>query len=511
MPRSRESRSSLPLRLMVCVLLAFTAPAAIAQDAAAEAEANGIRPAIVKVHSTVRLPDPFRPWTKQAAQEATGSGVVIDGNRILTNAHVVRYASQVYVQPYQSADRLAAKVDSISHEMDLAILKLEDEAFFEDRPALSFAEGLPRVKQQVNVYGYPTGGEELSITEGIVSRIEVGGYNHGAVGLIVQVDAALNPGNSGGAAIIDGRIAGIVRANIPTAENIGYLIPVEEVQTYLADVEDGTYDGKFRFEAGLQTTENPALRDRLGLDRQITGLMVTRPDEPLDNGDDPLHEWDVITHIAGHPIDNDGQVRLTDDLRVAYHYYVDQETIDGKLPLTVFRDGQTIDVQTPVSRKPDLIVPSLDGDYPRYYIFGPLCFTQVTREMVGAIPGQLRGALIQGGSPLLADAFEDKQHPDQEMVAVASPLFPHRITKGYDNPVLGVIAEVNGTGIENLRQLAQVCETAEGEFIEIKFADEFREHMVFKRQAVLDAREEILTDNGIRHRASDDLRDVLKD
>ncbi len=507
MPQTPSARTPRWTSLIVAAALLTLAVPARAQADAPQA----IRPAIVKIHATVRLPDPFRPWTKQAAQQATGSGVVIEGNRIITNAHVVRYASQVYVQPFQSADRLAAAVESISHEMDLAILKLEDEAFFTDRPALAFAQGLPQVKQQVNVYGYPTGGEELSITEGIVSRVEVGGYNHGAVGLIVQVDAALNPGNSGGAAIIDGKIAGIVRANIPTAENIGFLIPVEEVQTYLADVADGTYDGKYRFDVSLQTTENPALRQRLGLDRDTTGLMVTRADKPLKNGDYPLREWDVITHIAGHNIENDGQVRLTDNLRVAYHYYVDPEATEGKLPLTILRDGQSQEIAVPVSRKPDRIVTSLDGAYPRYYIFGPLCFTQVTQEMVGAIPGQFRAVLMQGGSPLMTDAFDDKTFPEQEMVAVSSPMFPHRITKGYDNPVLGVIAQVNGVPIKNLRHLAEVFEAAEGEFVEIRFADEFREHMVFRRQEVLDATDEIMTDNGIRYRASDDLRDVLKD
>jgi S1-C subfamily serine protease len=54
---------------------------------------------VVKVFSTMRYPDPFKPWTKQAPTEVTGSGVVIEGKRILTNAHVVLYASQVQVRP----------------------------------------------------------------------------------------------------------------------------------------------------------------------------------------------------------------------------------------------------------------------------------------------------------------------------------------------------------------------------------------------------------------------------
>src|SRR5574341_1006298 len=87
--------------------------------------------------------------------------------------------------------------------MDLAVLKLDDEAFFDNRGTLPFAEELPRVKDNINVYGYPTGGTELSVTQGIVSRIEYTDYYYQATGLRIQVDAALNFGNSGGPAVSD--------------------------------------------------------------------------------------------------------------------------------------------------------------------------------------------------------------------------------------------------------------------------------------------------------------------
>jgi len=490
--------------LVLCLTALLLPPAAPARAQAAD---NGLRQSIVKIHSTVRNPDLFRPWTKAAAQQATGSGVVISDKRIITNAHVVRYASQVYIQPYQSADRLPAKVDSISHAMDLAILKLEDESFFDNHPALGFYDGLPDVKQQVNAYGYPQGGEELSITEGIVSRIEVGPYNQGEIGLIIQIDAALNPGNSGGAAIIDGKIAGIVRANIPTAENIGYLIPVEEVHTFLADVKDGAYGGKYKIEAGMQTTENPALRAKLGLPDDVTGLMVTR----AKDDDSLLQAWDVVTHIAGHDIHNDGNVKLTDDLRVDFRYYIDSECTQGKLPLTVFRGGETVQIELPVKRQTDKLLPSLGGDYPRYYIYGPLCFTQVTSEMVGSLPAGFRNALLFAGSPMMTRATDEKQSPDEELVAVSTPMFPHRITKGYDNPLLAVVTEANGKQVKHLRGLVEICEQSTDKHVVLKFAGDVREHIVFDRTELLDAMDSILTDNGIRHRASEDLRGLLND
>src|SRR4051794_14639834 len=78
--------------------------------ASAETPSPAVENSVVKVFSTVRQPDPSRPWTKQEPSEISGSGAIISGNRILTNAHVVLHASQVQVQANQAGDRLSARV-----------------------------------------------------------------------------------------------------------------------------------------------------------------------------------------------------------------------------------------------------------------------------------------------------------------------------------------------------------------------------------------------------------------
>src|SRR5256886_5944411 len=97
----------------------------------------------------MRYPDAYKPWSKQAPSEATGTGVIIEGKRILTNAHVVLYASQVQVQAHQSGDKISATVESISPGIDLAVLKLDDEAMFETHPPLARANVLPDIKEPV--------------------------------------------------------------------------------------------------------------------------------------------------------------------------------------------------------------------------------------------------------------------------------------------------------------------------------------------------------------------------
>ena len=482
---------------LFALLLAFAGPA-IAQE--------NIRPSVVKIHTTKRLPNPYRPWTKQPPQTVTGSGVVISGNRILTNAHVVSYSREIYVQGYQTADKVEATLIAISPGMDLALLQV-DEKFFKDRPALPLAEGLPKIKDAVNAYGYPTGGEELSITEGIISRIEVSGYNYGNVGLRIQVDAALNPGNSGGPTISDGKIAGIVYSGIPSADNIGYLIPADEIRMFLDDVKDGKYDGKPNLQISMQISENEALREKLKLDAKTTGVVVSRVDDAKDN---PLKEWDLITHIGEHAIDNDGRVIVREDLRLSFRYHVPKLAKDGKVELTVHRAGEKLKVQVPVPANRDLLVPPLLNDYPRYFIVGPLVFTASTRELIGGGGERMISTLTQFESPLLTRLSDVRKFADEELVAVAAPMFSHKITKGYQNPVLAVISEVNGVKIKNLRHLVETFRDAKDDFITLKFDDKRGETIVFKRKEMLAATEDILTDNGIREPYSTDLRDAWK-
>src|ERR1700757_4215471 len=80
------------------------APASSASVGAQVPPSKSVENSVVKVFSTLRLPDLYRPWTKQSPTEVSGSGAIISGKRILTNAHVVLHASQVQVQANQAGD-----------------------------------------------------------------------------------------------------------------------------------------------------------------------------------------------------------------------------------------------------------------------------------------------------------------------------------------------------------------------------------------------------------------------
>ena len=485
------------------------AAALAAAHAADTAETPALENSVVKIFSTMRYPDPFKPWTKQAPSEATASGVVIEGKHILTNAHAVLYASQVQVQANAAGDKLSASVLAVAPGIDLAVLQLDDPSFFDTHPPVARASKLPQIKDSVLAYGFPTGGSSLSITKGIVSRIEFVSYNYPVSGLRIQIDAAINPGNSGGPAIAGDKMIGLAFSRLGgDTQNIGYIIPNEEVDLFLKDIADGHYDGKPAMYDELQTLENPALREYLKLDKSVEGMVVHRPDKT--EAAYPLKEWDVITHIGDTPIDNQGMVKIDKDLRVHFAYMIQRLTKDGKLPLTVVRAGTPLKIELPVSAERPTVAPDLNGEYPSYFVYGPIVFSGATRQFLSVFDknAQLLRLLGFMKSPLVTRALDPPTADLQELVLVSSPFFPHKLANGYTNPTGGVLYSVNGTPVKSLKHLVALLRDLKGPFVTFEFAAKGGEALVFSRQAMMAATDDILTDNGVRAQGSPDIMAV---
>lgn len=481
--------------------------------AAAQSVPEAVQESVVKIFATYRGPSFESPWNKDDPMEFTGTGFVIEGNRILTNAHVVEYATQIFVQPRNSADKLRAELVSISHGIDLAIIELRRESdaeeFFAGRPALTLKDELPRIGVTVQSVGYPEGGDQQSITEGVVSRIEYTGYNQDTSGLRIQTDAAINHGNSGGPVVLDGEVIGVAFAGLEYADNIGYIIPVEEVQTFLADVADGSYDGKPTLRvSGLWTCENQALRDRLGLGKDQTGLLYRAPSNPLE--DSPFEDWDVIDRIGGHDIDNVGMVTLSGDLRVDWRYLVPKVAVDGAVEMGVIRGGAETAVTAKVASNRPVLLPWLENDYPEYFIAGPMVFLKVTKDLMQNYMGYFAYLALQG-NPVAARAEKLQAFEGEELVALSSEFLPHPITKGYAVAGFPTLKAVNGETVKSLAHLVELVRDADGDFIEFEFYDKSQETLIFDRQELMDVTEEILEDNSIRKQGSDRLMDVWED
>jgi S1-C subfamily serine protease len=503
-------------RLMVAVLFASglrfhaaepASPVTTTNVAATVAGSGTIENSVVKIFATVRYPNPYQPWTKDSPEDQTGSGVVMEGKRILTNAHVVDYASQVQIQANQAGDKISATVEAIAPGIDLAVLKLDDEKFFDTHPPLARAKTLPGIKDTVLTYGFPEGGNSLSITKGIVSRVEFTPYNFPVSGLRIQIDAAINPGNSGGPAAVGDKMIGLTFSRLNEAENIGYIIPGEEIDLFLQDIADGHYDGKPAMYDELQTLENPALRTFLKLPPNVEGMVVHKPykNDPVY----PLKEWDVITKIGDTPVDDQGMIKLGDDLRVHFQYEIQHIATNGTVSLTIVRAGKEMKVNLPVSANYPRLIPGLNSTYPSYFIYGPLVFSAATDGYLGGLLRTKYGATVMSrlsslANPLVTRISDQPAFPGESLVIIASPFFPHKLAKGYDNPRAQVVKAVNGIPVKNLNHLVEILRDAKDEFITIQCHTRYGETMIFPRAQMVAATDEILTDNGVRSQGSAD-------
>jgi S1-C subfamily serine protease len=472
--------------------------------AVAASRNDAVENSVVKVFSTVRYPDYYRPWTKDSPSQISGTGVVIEGKRILSNAHVVNYASQVQIQANQAGDKIGATVVAMDQGIDLAVLKLDDETFFDAHAPLERAKTMPEIKDPVMVYGYPTGGSSLSITKGIVSRIEFVAYNFPSSGLRIQIDAAINPGNSGGPAVAGDKMIGLAFSHLVNAENIGYIIPCEEIELFLQGTAAGNYEGKPAMFDEFQTLENPAVREYLKLDKTVHGIVVHEPGST--NAEYPLKEWDVITKIGDTAVDDQGMIK-SGNLRLRFTYLVQKTARNGKVPLTVMRGGSEMRIDLPVRPRLPVVMDWLDGTYPSYFVYGPLVFSTATRDFLRSLTRQ-ESANINAAMPLLKRSTDVQAFEGERLVVVSSPFFPHKLAQGYSNPLSEVVKSVNGIAIKNLNHLVEVLRDSHDAMICIEFDNRSGEALVFPRAEMVAATEEILTDNGVRSQGTPDTMAV---
>ena len=187
--------------------------------------------------------------------------------------------------------------------------------------------------------GFPMGGDALSTTSGVISRIEWAEIGQGGEdGMRVQVDAAINFGNSGGPAFVDGKVAGLAFSGLMgSADNISYLLATEEIARFLDEAAAGKVDGNTVLNLETQTLENPSLRAKLGASSDVTGVVV------IDQKGGPLQAWDILVKINGQAIDNKGQVTIEGDRKVAMDCVVGRFVPTAEKPnhvVEILRDGK---------------------------------------------------------------------------------------------------------------------------------------------------------------------------
>lgn len=486
------------IALVVALGAAFTLTASAAYADPADS--------VVKITAFTRFPDPNRPWEKPKPKEGSGSGVYIGGNRILTNAHVVNFASEIYTQWNPADEKTDAKLFAISVDLDLAVITVADEKFFNKRKPLPMSVQMPKLKDSVAAYGFPIGGAGLSITKGEVSRINSVRFGSEGHGLQIQTSAALNPGNSGGPAVSGDKMIGLVYRGILSAQNIGYIIPAEEVDFFLKNIKDGKFTGKPRLNTltKYQPLENDALRRSIGIDKSVTGILIfgATPDVPLK-------DMDILTKIGEHAIDNRGNVQLGEGVSAFFTYLVPKVVKNNNIPITLRRDGKLISIQLKADTIDRSLIRSYGNDPIPYFLHGPLVFVPTRQEDVNDF--YARKNLYSHESPLTIRRTDYSRFPGEELVVVSAQ-FRHKVANGYFDHSGQVIKSVNGVAIKNMRHLVETLRDAKDPFVKIAFAEESSESMVFDRTEMENATEQLIEELGIApaRRGSPELMEIWR-
>jgi S1-C subfamily serine protease len=459
-------------------------------------EEERLRSAIVKVYTVVKTPNYSVPWSS-SIQQVSGSGAVIEGRRILTNAHVVANRTFIEVQRYGERRRYIARVEAVSHQLDLALLRVEDPKFFEGIPPLKLGT-LPQIEQKVSVYGFPMGGDTLSVTAGVVSRIEHQRYVHsGESFLAIQIDAAVNPGNSGGPAISGGKIVGVVMEGIQKAQNISYLVPTVMIRHFLKDLEDGKLDGVPAFAVLTQPMENPSLKSYYGLGPHQGGVLVDMV-VPTGGLEGILKKGDVITSIDGHPIQEDATASFRRHEYTNYEYYVQLHQIGEKVTLELIRDGKKFRLEAPLLKKAAQML--LIGTYrydrmPRYVILGGYVFSPLTRNLAVQV-ARSRIDLI----PYMDDFVSKKR---REVVLLLRVL-PSALSRGDYGYVYWPVRRIDGKRYLDFNDFYR--RLIEGSSPTVVLENKLGQRVIIDRKRALKMQKEILRKYNIEYDRSEEFR-----
>jgi S1-C subfamily serine protease len=300
---------------------------------------------------------------ESAGGMATGSGFVIDTDgHIVTNNHVVE-GGTYYEVTFRDGSVVEATLVGRDPDADLAVIKV-DPTQVSLQPVAIGDSSKVFIGQQVMAIGSPFGQEQaFTLTTGIVSAIgrSLRNENRFSIPELIQTDAAINPGNSGGPLLdMAGNVIGINTAILSASNSgsgVGFAIPsntVRRIVPYL--IRDGGYKHTW---LGIQgTTLLPPQREAMKISNDVHGVVVSdvTPGGPADQAglqgssqaiQTPLSDLpvggDVITAINGQ------QINQMDDLIS----YLEENTLPGdQVTLTIWRNGQTQDVQVTLQQRP---------------------------------------------------------------------------------------------------------------------------------------------------------------
>lgn len=422
---------------------------------------------VVQIFTQVSKFNWLEPYKTPLQYATAGSGFFInDKGYLVTNFHVVSQASSVKIQiPSFGREQFDVDIIGVCPDRDLALLKLTDESLERIKkdigkiPYLEFGNSdLILRTQEILALGYPLGQERLKSTLGIVSGRERAGF--------IQITAPLNPGNSGGPSLdSEGKIVGINFAGVLEAQNIGYIIPINEVKSAIKDL----YKVKLLRKPILGCIFTVATSDMVKYfgNPLRGGWYIAKVFENTTLEKVGVKENDMLYEVNGYKLDlyGDLSVPWSDD-KISLLDFLNRFTVGDDIHFVIYRKGKRKDFRFKLDNKylPPIrkIYPEWESEAIDYEIIGGMVVMSLTLNHV---------AILLSKAPSMTKYLRlEEQH---EPVILVTHIFPN--SQAYKSRILtpsAIIDEVNDKKISTLDDFRQaVKEGKKTGFITIKTKD----------------------------------------
>ena len=458
-------------------------------------EDMSVKKALVKVYTSHQLFDYLSPWQYGQSANSTATGFIIDGERIITNAHAVLNSKFLQVRKEGDSKKYKAVVKFTSEEYDLALVEIEDKSFFNGTVPLKLGT-LPEIQEKLTVYGYPLGGDKLSTTQGIVSRMEHNTYTlTNRKFLIGQTDAAINSGNSGGPVVSKGKVAGVAFAGLNSADNIGYFIPVNILNNFLEDIKDGKYDGPPLLGVEWLELESPSHRRMLGIEDKTGGILIKKvfKNSPFEG---VLQKNDVLMKLDNYPIEYDGTIEFRKNEKTDFSYVNQQKKYGDNLSYEIIRDKKTKTGQVKLEKKDikyTVVTEVTIETPPSYMVYGGLLFEPLTSNYMAGVIEKL-GSVYD----------REELYKDYKELVVLVRVLPFDVNLGYTDAVNQIIVKVNGEKYKDFKDFAQKVKNVKSGFI--IFENDNGDEIVLDVKEVEEQREALMQNYNISSDMSDDIK-----
>lgn len=456
--------ASAPPRAAAPVAPAAPAPA---PAAAVPSASNGhLRAGIVSVRVTGQDWNWRAPWEKQAPWTRTVTGLVVPGPRILLASTAFGNHLLVEAQKLGTEARTVARVELVDHEGPLALVAVDDPAFWEGLEPLPLAERAPG-EGDATILRWQRSGL-LDAFPGTVRQVRSGRHGLSQTSLLtLEIGSSTDGLGESEVVVAKGRVAGLVTGR--TGDAYGAIAaPV------LAQFLEGAAKGEWRSfaRAGLawQDLTNPALRESLGLRPGETGIRLTRVAAHGSAGG-ILKPGDVLLEADGTKIDPTGYYEHPRYGRMLFALLFSDGRPPGEtMPVKVLRDGQRLDFELPLrSMRPEMdrVPPYVYGRGPDYVVAGGLVFQELTRPYLGAWGDWARRA-----PPRLLVAID--REPDDagapKRIVILSSVLPDAANLGYQELRDVMVERVNGQTVGSLADLRRAFASPLGGFHVVDFA-----------------------------------------